>query len=63
LIAWPVAYLIMTQWLSNFAFHISLPLIAFLSAGALTFIIAFLTVGIQAVRAAEANPIKSLKYE
>ena len=35
----------------------------FLLAGAVTFLIAFLTVGFHALKAAEANPVQSLKYE
>lgn len=63
LIAWPVAYYFMSNWLRDFAFRIDVPWSDFLLAGLATFIIAFLTVGIHAFRAAESNPVESLKSE
>ncbi len=62
-IAWPVAYLIIREWLSNFAYHTSLTIDIFLLASALALVIAFVTVAYQAVRAAKANPVDALKYE
>ena len=65
LLAWPVAYWAMDRWLQGFAYRIPLlPQIGwFLLAAVLSMLIAWLTVGFQAVRAALANPIKSLRYE
>ncbi len=63
LISWPVAYYVMKKWLSNFTTQIEIGIIPFVTALALTFLIAFLTMGYQAFRAASANPIESLKYE
>jgi putative ABC transport system permease protein len=64
-LAWPVAYWAMDRWLQGFAYRI--PLLPqfgwFLLAAVLSMLIAWLTVGFQAVRAALANPIKSLRYE
>lgn len=59
----PLAYILMNKWLSGFEFRIiisfSVIVIAILSAG----LIAFLTVGVQAYKAAKANPVHALKYE
>jgi putative ABC transport system permease protein len=63
LIAWPLAYGIMTRWLQNFAYHASVGLPVFALAGAIALAIAGLTVVWQAVRAASANPVDSLKFE
>lgn len=62
-IAAPVAYFAMTSWLDNFAYRISVSADMFLLAGVLTLGIAFFTVSYQAIRAALANPIDSLKCE
>ena len=62
-IAWPVAYLIMNQWLKDFAYRTSLNFFMFLAAGAAALIIALLTISYQAIKAALSNPVKSLKYE
>jgi putative ABC transport system permease protein len=63
LIAWPVAYFAMNQWLQNFAYRINIELGTFILAGVLALIIALLTVGYQAVKAAKANPVDALRYE
>jgi putative ABC transport system permease protein len=63
IIAWPIAYFAMNKWLEDFAYRIDIQLWSFLFAGITAFVIAFLTVSYQAVKAAKANPVKSLKYE
>jgi putative ABC transport system permease protein len=63
IIAWPAAYFIMNKWLQDFAYKAPLTLRLFLAAGLAAIIIAVFTVGYQAVRAALANPVDSLKYE
>ncbi len=63
LIAWPVAYLIMHNWLMDFAYKTELTLFLFVIPGLTTTVIALLTVGFKAVKAAMANPVKALKYE
>lgn len=63
LIAWPVAYFVMKEWLGNFAFRIHLSVGFFAVAGTLTLVIAFITVGVHAWKAAAINPAKSLKHE
>jgi putative ABC transport system permease protein len=62
-LAAPLAWYFMNQWLQDFAFRINITWWIFLVAGMLAVIIALLTVSFQAVRAALANPIKSLRTE
>jgi len=62
-IALPFSYLITAHWLDRFAFRIELELWYFLGAGLLALIIAWLTVGSQAIKAANVNPANSLRSE
>jgi putative ABC transport system permease protein len=62
-IAWPVAYLIMRRALRFYVYRLSPGLGFFLTAGGFALLIALLTVGYQAVRAATAKPVDSLRYE
>jgi len=62
-IAWPVAYYFMNKWLQSFAFRISISWWVFVLAGGIALLIAFATVSSQAIKAATANPVKSLRYE
>ncbi|HEY8781776.1 MAG TPA: ABC transporter permease [Mucilaginibacter sp.] len=62
-IAMPAAWYIMTGWLQNFAYRISLNAWIFLLAVVISVIIAWLTVGYKAIRAALVNPVKSLRSE
>ncbi|MBU1099621.1 MAG: ABC transporter permease [Bacteroidetes bacterium] len=63
IIAWPIAYFTMQQWLQNFAYATSVSFILFIIAGVLALSIAFITVGSLALRAAYSNPVDSLKCE
>ena len=63
LIAWPAAYIVMNNWLKDFAFRININLWILISSGIIALLIALLTVGFHAVKAAAANPVKSLRYE
>ncbi|WP_162618679.1 ABC transporter permease [Pedobacter yulinensis] len=63
LVAWPVAYLLMARWLSGYAYRIDVPLFPFAAATVLSVLVCLLTVSIQAGRAAQADPVKALKYE
>ena len=62
-IAWPVAYYAATQWLENFAYRIEPGWVFFVMGGVSTLALAWLTVSYQAVKAALANPVESLRYE
>lgn len=63
LIAWPIAYFTMNRWLQNFAYRIEIEWWVFVLAGGLALLIALLTVSYQAIKAALANPVESLRYE
>jgi putative ABC transport system permease protein len=63
LIAWPVAWLVMRNWLRDFAYRIDLRVWVFVAAGGLALAVALATVAAQALRAARANPVDSLRYE
>jgi len=62
-LAAPLAYHFMSDWLNSFAYHTSLGWRVFVFAGVISAIIAGATVSYQAVKAALANPIESLRYE
>jgi len=63
LIAWPVAYYIMNKWLQDFAYRINISWWVFVLAGGVVLLVALATVSLQAIKAATANPVKSLRYE
>lgn len=62
-IAIPVAWLLMQYWLRDFVYRISIPWWAFVMVGCLAIAIAFLTISIQSVKAALANPVKALRQD
>ncbi|MFT3705381.1 MAG: ABC transporter permease [Agriterribacter sp.] len=62
-IALPAGYYIMTNWLQNFAYRTPLHWWIFVLAAVITFGIALFTVGVKALKAAGANPVKSLRTE
>ncbi|MGB2905484.1 MAG: ABC transporter permease [Candidatus Aminicenantaceae bacterium] len=62
-VAWPLAYWAMHSWLSGFAYRTTIGIWPFLLAAAASLVIALLTVSFQAVRAAAADPVKSLRHE
>jgi ABC-type antimicrobial peptide transport system permease subunit len=59
----PVGYYFIHKWLQDFAYRISISWWMFALAGALVIIIALATMSFQAIRAAMANPVKSLRTE
>ncbi len=63
LIAFPIAWYAMNKWLQDFAYRISISWWVFAGAGIFALIIALLTISSQAIRAATANPAKSIKSE
>lgn len=62
-IATPVSYYFMHQWLQNFAYKTSLNWWIFAVSGVIAYVIALLTVGFQSWKAANKNPVESLRYE
>ncbi|MFW0717520.1 ABC transporter permease [Pedobacter sp. N23S346] len=63
LIAFPLAYIIINKWLSAFEYRVSISALPFIAAGGISVIIAVLTVSIQSIKVAKANPVDALKYE
>jgi putative ABC transport system permease protein len=62
-IAFPVAWYAMHTWLQDFAYRITIAWWVFLAAGIVATAVAFFTIGLQAVNAAAANPVKNLRTE
>lgn len=62
-IASPVAWFVMHNWLQNYAYRINISWWIFLAAGFLAVIIALTTISFQSIKAAMANPVKSLRTE
>ena len=63
LIASPVAWIVMHNWLASYTYRVDISLWVFVIAGLLSATIAFMTVSFQAIKAAIANPVKSLRTE
>ncbi|WP_316756956.1 ABC transporter permease [Pedobacter aquatilis] len=63
IIAFPLAYVIINKWLSAFEYRVSISAWPFVVAAGISVIIAVLTVSIQSVKVAKANPVDALKYE
>ena len=59
----PIAFIAAKKWLQNFAYRIEISWWIFALAGGIVLVIALATVSFQAVKAATANPVKSLRYE
>ena len=62
-IASPIAWYIMHQWLQEFPYRINIEWWVFAAAGVSALTVAFLTVGFQSVKAAVANPVRALRSE
>ena len=63
IIAWPVTYYLVNKWLQNYAYRIETGLWVFILSGGIALVIALSIVSFQAIKAATANPVKSLRYE
>ncbi|MFA6597697.1 MAG: ABC transporter permease [Ignavibacteriaceae bacterium] len=63
LIAWPIAYYVMNNWLQNFAYRMELSWSVFIISGIMALIIAVATVSYQVAKVAVQNPVTSLRYE
>lgn len=63
LIAWPVSFYLMDNWLQNFAYRTEIGYFVFIYSAILALFIALITVSFQSLKAAFANPVNSLKYE
>ena len=63
LVAVPIVWMLMNEWLQLFAFHVDISFWIFIIAATITILIALATVSYQSISAAVANPVKSLRYE
>jgi putative ABC transport system permease protein len=63
LVAFPIAWWAMHNWLQDFAYHINISWWIFVVAGGVAVLIALITISFQAVKAAIRNPVKSLRTE
>jgi len=63
IIAWPVAWYFMTEWLKNFSYQISLSWYYFAFGALLSILIALITVSYQSIKSATQNPVDCLRYE
>ena len=63
IIAWPVAWWVMRDWLNQFDVRMMLTPVPFVVAGLLALIIAIVTIGAHAFRVARTNPVYALRYE
>ena len=63
LIAFPISYWAMNKWLQNFAYRINTSWWMFVASGVIALLIALITVSFQAIKAATANPVNSLRME
>jgi len=62
-IAWPLGWWLMNSWLKDFAYRIHIHWLVFVLSGVIALVIALVTIGFQAVRAALSNPVHSLRTE
>ena len=62
-VASPVAWYLMNQWLQNFVYRIAISWWMFVLSGIVAIVLALLTIGFQSVKAAMLNPVKSLRSE
>jgi putative ABC transport system permease protein len=63
ILASPLTYFLIRTWLDNFAYHVAVNPLLFLTGGVVALAIAMLTVGFHTLRSARANPVESLRYE
>ena len=63
LIAWPIAYAYLRQWLDGYAYRIALSPFYFLAAATIALLVAWMTVYGNTLRLARANPVRALRYE
>ncbi|MEL6926671.1 MAG: FtsX-like permease family protein, partial [Bacteroidota bacterium] len=59
----PFTYLVMSGWLENFAYRISISPLVFLLGGILALVIAVVTISYHTLRSASRNPVDALRYE
>ena len=63
ILAWPVAWYFMQEWLNKFAYHIDMSMLTYVGAGAFTLLVTLITISTQTLRAALTNPATMLRNE
>jgi putative ABC transport system permease protein len=63
IVAWPIAWYFMNEWLNGFAYHIEMTILTYVVAGTLAIVITLITIGSQTLKAALVNPATILKNE
>jgi putative ABC transport system permease protein len=63
LAAWPLSFFVMNRWIQNFPYGVNIDIALFFASSLIVLLIGLLTVSYQAIRAALANPVDSLRYE
>jgi len=63
LVAWPIAYILISKWLSGYTYRIELSIWPFVIAMSVSLLITLVTVSLRSYRVANANPVDALKYE
>ncbi len=63
IIAFPVAWISMSKWLEDFAYRVDIAWWIFIASAICAALVAFVTISVQALKAANANPVKSLRTE
>jgi len=61
--AWPLGYLLINKWMQNFAYQTNINLGIFIFAAGIALMISLLTISVQTIKIAVANPLKALRYE
>jgi putative ABC transport system permease protein len=62
-LAWPASYYLMYFWLEKFSYRVQMPLWAFIASTGITTILSLIVVNFQTIKAANSNPVESLRYE
>ncbi len=62
-VAWPLSFFVMNGWIQNFPYRTDIGILSFLCSSLIVLLIGVLTVSYQAIKAATANPVDSLRYE
>jgi putative ABC transport system permease protein len=62
-IAWPISYLLIDEWLNYFAYQMNIDLLSFIVGALAAFALAMLITNTRAFITAKANPVNTLKYE
>ncbi len=62
-LAWPVGYVVMRQWLNRYPYRTGIPADAFVLAGALSFLVIVATIGVLVFKTASVNPAETLRAE